>query len=135
MYPPFAKVQPLALQLLNQSLSRLLHTLLWRHIDREPRLALVVLLVHETLLPLVEAEEDNLRNIQTGVVLRNDLILADIEDVLADDGLHIRKGDACQTCGRRKQRLDILEQQEGGRGVAQRRREERVVAAQERDAV
>lgn len=96
MHAPFAEVMALSLHLCNERLSGLLHALFRRHIDREPWLSLVVLLVHEALLALVQSEENDLRNVQVRVVLRNDVFFSGVEDVLTNHRLDISERDLCQ---------------------------------------
>jgi hypothetical protein len=74
VHTALAKVKTFAVQARDECLGHMLDALLGRDVDGEPRLALVVLLVHETLLALVESEEDYLGNIQRRVVLRNDFL-------------------------------------------------------------
>ena len=113
----------------------MLNALLGRDIDGEPRLALVVLLVHEALLALVQPEEDYLREIERRVVLRNDVVFGAGERFMADDGFDVVELEACELGGGLEEGLDILENQEGCAGVLDSGREEGVVGAQERDAV
>lgn len=118
MHTPFTKIQPLLLHLRNERLSRLLHTLLRRNIHRKPRLTLIMLLINEPLLPLVQPQKHYLRNVQAGVVLRNNILLGSVEDVLSDNGLDVCKRDARKRRRRGYERLDVLEEEKGGRRVA-----------------
>ena len=135
MHPSLREIQPPLLQLPNQLLRLLLHALLGRDIDREPRLPLVVLLIHEAFFPLIQPQKYNLRDIQARVVLRNHILFGRVEDVLADDGLDVRVAHARQRRRRGHERLNVFEEDECCAGVAQGRGEKGVVGAEEGDAV
>jgi hypothetical protein len=64
MHPALGEIQPFALKGGDELLRLVLHTLLWRDIDRKPRLSLVVLLVHKPLHSFIESQEHYLRDIQ-----------------------------------------------------------------------
>lgn len=86
-----------------------------------------MLLVCKTIFPFVETQEDYLRNIQTRVVLGDDLFLGLFEWILANDWLYIREAAACKFGTGLCERLEVLEQQEGGAGMVECRGEELVV--------
>lgn len=135
MHPSFAEIQTLSLEIGDQLLRLILHIVLRRDIDRKPRLALVMFLVHESLLPLVQAQKHYLRNVQARIILRNNICLTRVEDILSDDWLDIRVGNAGERGRRGKKGLDVLEEDECCRRVAEGRRQEGVVWTEERHAI
>ena len=135
MHSSLAELQSLTFQLLNQLLRLVFYALLRRNVYSEPRLALVVLLVLEPIFPLVQAQEYYLRDVQTRVVLSNDLLLRLLKRVLADDRLHIRKATARDLGAGLDEGLEFVEKEECGRRVVEGGREELVVGTKEAHAV
>lgn len=99
MHPSLAELQSLLFELLDQLLCLFLDAFLRRDIYGEPRLALVMLLVLEAIFPLIQSQKDNLRRIQSRIVLRNDILLGLLKRVVANDWLNIRESTASKLGG------------------------------------
>ena len=69
-----------------------------------------MLLVCESLFLFIETQEDYLWNIQTRVVLRDDLFLRFLEWVIANNWLHIGEAATCKLGTGLCEGLEILEQ-------------------------
>jgi hypothetical protein len=120
IHPALTEVQALVLQAGNQLLSCLFDALLRRDVDSEPWLARVPFPVLESRYTLVETKEDYLRLIQRRVVLRNCVIFAAIERIIANDGLDVSELALGELIGRVHEGIEVVEQQEGRGGVLER---------------
>jgi hypothetical protein len=135
IHPSLTKIQSLLLQTCNQLLSRFFNALLRRNVHGKPWLALVPLSVLEACLALVEPKEDYLRLVQRGIILRNCLVFAAVEWVIANNGLHVGEFALGEFVWRVHKGIEVVEQQEGCGRVFERLRQEGVVGSQEGDAV
>lgn len=68
-----------------------------------------MLLVLEPIFPLIQTQEDYLRNVQARVVLRNDFFLRLLERVLADEWFYVGKGAAGELRPRFCKGLEFIE--------------------------
>ena len=86
-------------------------------------------------MSLIETQEDNLRNIQTRVVLCDDFLLRLLEWVLTNDWLDIREAAACKFRTGLCEGFEVFEWQENTAGMVECRGEELMVGAQEAYAI
>lgn len=73
--------------------------------------------------------------VRRGIVLRNRLLFAAVEWVIANDGLDVGKFAEREFVGAVHEGVEVLEEEEGGGGVGEGLGKEGVVGAQEGDAV
>lgn len=127
--------QALRLHGLDDALGGVLDGSAGRDVDGEVGHA-AVLLVHEGVLAaLVEAEEDDERELHGAVVGAHHLLLGLRKGVLADDGADVVMAREGQVGVVLCQRREVVEEEEGGGGRGEGGGDEGVVAAEEGDAV
>lgn len=72
-----------------------------------------MLLVHEPFFPFIQPQKYYLRNIQRGIVLRDDILLGLLKRVFADNRLDIFKGTTSEFRAGFYEGLEFIEKQEG----------------------